>query len=515
MLNAVELAVFSGQIKSICEEMGLVLQRSAFSPNIKDRLDYSCAFFDCDGKIVAQAAHIPVHLGSMAYAMTRIVSEFDWKQGDVLVLNDPFKGGTHLPDVTLIAPFFVGEELSGFVANRAHHANIGCDSPGSMPLSTSLEDEGVIISPQKLYSQGKLNKVCLELLSSIEKNTNADDLPGDFIAQLSANVVGLERLEQWFIESRMTRQSFVQGIEQLNDYGKTLAANYLERLPKGRASFSDYLDGDGVGTENILIKVEVSIDSEGITLDFTGTSAQVKGNLNCPLSVCAASVYYVFAALMPAYVPHCDGVFKLINISAPSGSLLNALPGAAVSAGNVETSMRVVDVVLGALHQIGLKVPAASQGTMNNVAMGGTAPTPWNYYETIAGGAGAGELFEGITARQCHMTNTLNTPIESLELHYPMQVMQYGIRAGSGGIGEHSGGDGVIRSYLFKQAAQVTLLTERRSKAPWGLEGGAEGCPGKNVLNARVLDGKAEFKVGAGDVLTINTPGGGAWGEKL
>ena len=514
MFNAVELAIFSGQIKSVCEEMGLVLQRSAFSPNIKDRLDYSCAFFDFDGKIVAQAAHIPVHLGSMAFAMRDIVSDVAWFEGDVLVLNDPFKGGTHLPDVTLVSPFFVNGELTGFIANRAHHANIGCESPGSMPLSKSLEQEGVVISPRKLYSKGKLECGFAQLLSNIEPN-DSNELPGDFIAQISANKVGGERLNQWFEEKNISRDEFISGLVQLDDYGRRLALTCFRDLPSGQSTFCDFLDGDGIDAHSIRIRVLLTIESGKISLDFSGTSSQVAGNLNCPLSVCAASVYYVFAALLPEYVPHCDGVFNLIDIVAPEGCLVNASAGAAVAAGNVETSMRIVDVVLGALHRLGIAVPAASQGSMNNVAMGGGGADGWNYYETIAGGGGAGPEYDGLSACQCHMTNTLNTPIESLELHYPLQINQYSIRKDSGGTGLHKGGDGVIRTYQFKQASHVTLLTERRSFSPWGLDGGKDGCCGRNLLNGIDISSKAQLQLGEGDVLSIETPGGGGWGDAL
>lgn len=513
MFNAVELAVFSGQIKAICEEMGLVLQRSAFSPNIKDRLDYSCAFFDSGGKIVAQAAHIPVHLGSMAYAMRDIVSDVEWNEGDVLVLNDPFKGGTHLPDVTLISPFFRQNNLIGFIANRAHHANIGCESPGSMPLSSSLEEEGVLISPQKLYDKGLLNKNCAKLLAGIE-NKKSKILPGDFIAQVSANKIGLERLDEWFEKEGFDQDSFVSGVEQLDEYGARLATTFFERLPQGKSSFYDFLDNDGLSEESIRVEVELTVEKGAISLDFAGTSHQVMGNLNCPISVCAASVYYVFAALLPDYVPHCDGVFKQITISAPSSSIVNASPGVAVSAGNVETSMRIVDVVMGALYRLGFDIPAASQGTMNNVAMGSTCVRGWNYYETIAGGAGAGRQYPGLSARQCHMTNTLNTPVESLELHYPLRINVYEIRRGSGGEGYNNGGDGVVRSYEFLQDAQLTLLTERRCISPWGIEGGHQGEVGVNFLNGRELPAKLEMNVRCGDVLKIETPGGGGWGQK-
>lgn len=511
MLDAVQLAVFSGHLSSVCEEMGVVLQRSAFSPNIKDRLDYSCAFFDKAGRIIAQAAHIPVHLGSMAFAMQDIIAEVVWFEGDVLVLNDPFKGGTHLPDVTLVSPVYENNHLIGFIANRAHHANIGCDSPGSMPLSTTLSQEGVLISPQKLYVKGVLQPETVALLTEIEGSLTTAGLSGDFAAQLSANAVGVQRLKQWLSESDMDSVAFAAGLEQINQYGRSLAIKSFAGLPKGESFFSDYLDGDGISPETIKISARLVVGEDSILVDFSGTSSQVAGNLNCPQSVCAAAVYYVFAGLLPEYVPHCDGVFRLIKMIAPEGSLLNASPGAAVAAGNVETSMRIVDVVLGALNKLGVDAPAASQGTMNNVAMGGRVDA-WDYYETIGGGAGAGSQFAGLSATQCHMTNTLNTPVESLELHYPLMITEYSIRQGSGGAGIRKGGDGVTRSYQFRSPTSITLLTDRRLFSPWGAAGGSDGAVGSNYFNGQRVASKVVLLADEGDCLQVNTPGGGGWG---
>jgi len=515
-VSGVELAIFSGKLNSICEEMGYVLQRSALSPNIKDRLDFSCAVFDSKGAILAQAAHIPVHLGSMAYAMSSLVSQFEWQEGDVVVVNDPFQGGTHLPDVTVVSPLFFGEVLTGFVVNRAHHANIGASAPGSMPLSESLDEEGVIISPVKLYVGGELDAEVAGRLRAIDP-TCTEAIPEDFIAQVSANRTGITRLLEWLETFNDPCTDFNQRNEALNQYGASLMSSFISDLPEGTASFVDYLDDDGCGSGPI--KIEVSIERRGdkLTFDFSGTDPQVKGNLNCPVSVSAAAVYYLVACMLPEYAPKCDGVFKHIHLSVPKGSLLNANQGAAVAAGNVETSMRVVDVVQGALRRLGVDMPAASQGTMNNIAMGYegvNGQNRWDYYETIAGGMGAHSQGAGSSAVQCHMTNTLNTPVESLELHYPLRIDRYEIREHTGGLGTHAGGNGLCRTYCFLQSSHVTLLTDRRNTRPWGVES-SDGAVGLNLLNGEVLPAKVAFEVTAGDKVTVSTPGGGGWSNSV
>ena len=540
-MNAIELSIFSSRIEAICEEMGLVLARTSFSPNIKDRLDFSCALFDTAGKLFAQAAHIPVHLGSMAYAMEGIVGAMDWQPGDMLVLNDPYLGGTHLPDVTLVAPLFMEQtnasgsdhELIAFVANRAHHANIGGDAPGSMPLSTHLEEEGVVIAPCWILRNGKLQQPTLDLLGEIgdygddqnESTTNSDTtlkpeislnslVLADFAAQVSTNQTGLARLEAMISDTGI--ESFQNGLVELNRYARRLSSSVLKSLPDGTYRFSDLMDSDGAGTTNIEIVFTLTINDGHIHADFTGTSPQVPGNINCPLSVAAAAVYYLFRCLMPDNTPACAGAFDDISITAPEGSLLNARRPAAVAAGNVETSSRIVDVVLGALAQaIPDQIPAASHGSMNNVAMGNRNPNrgaSWDYYETIGGGMGASPSTDGLSAIQTHMTNTLNTPVESLEAHYPIRITRYSIRQGSGGDGQHKGGNGIVREFEFLQDAEITLLTERRTLEPWGLNDGSAGLIGENQLNSEVLPPKCNRNVGKGDILRVSTPGGGGWG---
>ena len=516
-MSPIDLAIFVSRVESVCIEMGAVLQRSAFSPNIKDRLDFSCALFDKQGELFAQAAHIPVHLGSMAFAMRDIVNrtrEQDevpaWQPGDMLVVNDPFLGGTHLPDVTIIAPFFVFDELMGFVVNRAHHANIGANTPGSMPLSTSLEEEGVVIPPTLFIKAGELQEAEFARIT----NLPGADTSGDFAAQISANRVGLDRLTS--LAEKMGKVAFEEGITQVNDYGERIAQNTLSEFPTGTYHFVDYMDDNGFGESDIKIQVALTLSKGRIDVDFAGTAPQVKGNINCPLSVAAAGVFYAFRCLLPKQSPNCAGSFRAIHISAPRGCLLNAERPAATAAGNVETSMRVVDVVLGAFARaIPDQIPAASQGTMNNIAMGNHQVTvPWDYYETIAGGMGASQGRQGLTAVQSHMTNTLNTPIESLERHYPLRINRYAIRRGSGGEGQYHGGDGLVREFEFLQDAEVTLLGERRRRGPWGLAGGEAGQAGQATLDGKLLPAKVQLTVAAGQTLRIETPGGGGFGQK-
>ncbi|WP_455366668.1 hydantoinase B/oxoprolinase family protein [Kaarinaea lacus] len=515
-MSPIALSIFASRVEAVCDEMGAVLQRSAFSPNIKDRLDFSCAIFDAEGDLFAQAAHIPVHMGSMAYAMRDIVSQLNWRKGDMVILNDPFMGGTHLPDVTVIAPLFVDDQLIAFVANRAHHADIGSETPGSMPISRSLEEEGIIIPPTFLMRDAKIIADVMDHL--VGKTSSPEQSYGDFAAQISANKTGLLRLN--LLVKEMGLDAFHVAVAELNAYAERLALSALSQIPTGVYEFEDVMDNDGLGNKDIPIKVRISVRDQQVIVDFNGSARQTAGNINCPLSVAAAAVYYVFSCLMPVYTPTCQGRFRNIDIVASSGSLVNARRPAAVAAGNVETSMRVVDVVMGALAQaIPEKIPAASHGSMNNVAMGARSSVAgvskqWDYYETIGGGMGAGPLVHGIDAVQTHMTNTRNTPIEVLESLYPLRVSRYALRDASGGKGKHCGGDGIIREFEFLEPATVTLLTERRTHQPWGLQGGAAGKAGSNQLNQQNLNAKQSFLVKPGDCLTIETAGGGGWGAE-
>lgn len=507
-MDPIALSLFVNRLASICREMGATLRRAALSPNIKDRLDYSCALFDARGELCAQAAHIPVHLGSMAYAMRGIVAAIDWRPGDMIIVNDPYLGGTHLPDVTVVAPVFSDGECVAFVANRAHHADIGCARPGSMPLSRHLDEEGLVIAPRHLLRAGEADAEMHALLAARLRNPSAT--LADLAAQISANRIGLERLLA--LCDSLGPAPFAAGLSEVNDYAETLARGALAALPTGQYTFDDVLDGDGVDATPISLRVTLTLGDGSARVDFTGSAAQVQGNVNCPMAVTAAAVYYAFYTLMPADTPPCAGSLRPLHIIAPEGCVLNARRPAAVAAGNCETSQRIVDVILGALAKaLPDSIPAASHGSMNNVAMGGAG---WDYYETIGGGTGAHAGGRGLDAVHSHMTNTLNTPVEVLEMTYPLRILRYGIRRGSGGAGRERGGDGIERCYEFLADAQVTVLSERRECAPWGLAGGAPGTPGRNELNGAPLAGKCEVDLKAGDRLLIMSAGGGGWGRQ-
>lgn len=514
-MDAIELTLFNHRCQAVCDEMGAVLQRTAFSPNIKDRLDFSCAIFDIDGQLCAQAAHIPVHLGSMAYAMADIVQQIAWQDGDMIILNDPYLGGTHLPDITIIAPVFFDNTLCAFVANRAHHANVGASTPGSMPLASALEEEGLVIPPTRFMKNGQIiDHVFNHILDSLHQSADA---ASDFKSQISANFCGKQRLIS--VIDSLGVNEFYAALKHLNDYAETMARSSLKQIPDGEYTFTDVMDDDGQGNQDIMIKVTLNVRDGNILADFSGTDTQVDGNINCPLSVAAAAVYYCFYCLMPTHIPACAGTFRSIKLHAPEGCLINARAPAAVAAGNVETSTRLVDVVLGALGMaLPEQIPAASHGSMNNIAMGSNLESvsdlqSWDYYETIGGGMGAGAHNPGLSAVQTHMTNTRNTPIEVLEKNYPMRITRYSIRQNSGGSGKHMGGNGLIREYEFLATTSVTLLTERRRHAPWGIAGGSNGEKGVNLINAIPLPAKSTQTLNKADRLTICTAGGGGWGN--
>lgn len=509
--QAIDLSIFASRIGAVCDEMGAALQRASFSPNIRDRLDFSCAVFDAEGRLSAQAAHIPVHLGSMAYAMAGIVAGVEWAPGDMVVLNNPYKGGTHLPDVTLIAPVFVDHRLVAFAVNRAHHADIGSDSPGSMPLSTSLQEEGVVIDPAHLLRAGEIDRDFFDGLMMNMRNQRV--ARGDFQAQIGANRLGVERLQG--LISQRGADDFLHWLAQYNDYARRLAAAALQQIPDGQYRFADCMDDDGQGAFDVPINVCITARGGHMHVDFNASAAQTAGNINCPVPVTAAAVFYAFRCLMPDNVPGCAGAFMDIDLAVPTGSLLNAQAPCAVAAGNVETSMRVVDTVLGALAQaLPERIPAAAHGGMNNLAMGWHADDiSWDYYETMGGGLGGSSRYAGLHGVQAHMTNTLNTPVEVLETVYPLRVRRYELRRGSGGAGRYPGGNGVCREIEFLGPARFTLLTERRRHPPWGLRGGEAGACGENRFNGKPLAGKCSITAHAKDVLGLCSPGGGGWGE--
>lgn len=516
-LSPFELEIFQNILSSIAEEMGMVLVRAGFSPNIKERRDLSCAIFGADGEMIAQAAHIPVHLGSMGFAVKAVLEESDIREGDVFILNDPFRGGTHLPDVTCIAPVFMDGRAEFFVASRAHHADIGGVTPGSMPLSTSIHQEGIIIPPSKLYRGGKLNKSLFRRILSSTRDP--EEREGDFRAQIGALDLGERRLkavvQKYSLD--MVKQA---GVELLN-YSERMMRDVIRQIPEGIYEFEDYLDDDGAGTKRIPIRVALKIGGGKARVDFSGTSPQVRGCLNAPLSVTTAAVLYVFQSLAPPEMPLNSGPLRAIEIHAEKDSLLNAGYPAPVAGGNVETSQRIVDVMFGALSQaIPERVQAASSGSMSNVTFGGVNPRTgkeFAYYETIAGGMGGRFGKRGVSAVHTHMTNTLNTPIEAIERELPVMIETYSVRRGSGGDGRYRGGDGIIRAYRFLSKTTVSIITERRRFSPYGILGGKPGKRGRNTLirdkGSETLPPKATFEVRRGDILRIETPGGGGWGK--
>jgi N-methylhydantoinase B len=516
-MDPIALAVFNHRLSAIAEEMGSALCRSAFSPNIKERRDFSCAVFDAHGEMIAQAAHIPVHLGSTPLSVRAAIDRQPLRPGDVVILNDPYAGGTHLPDVTVVAPVFHRRRRVGYVANRAHHADIGGMSPGSMPLATEIHQEGFRLPPVHLVRRGRRVDDVFTLFLA---NTRVgDERRGDLLAQLAALRIGELRLRQLIARAgeAETRRAMVA----LQAYSERLMRAGIRRLPRGTYRAVDYLDDDGAGAKALPIAVRVRVARDGVDVDFKGSAPQARGGINANLAVTLASVYYVFRALAQLPIPANAGMMRPIRVSAPPGTVVHATFPAAVAGGNVETSQRIVDVLLRALARAWPGgVPAASCGSMNNVAFGGYDPLrrrSFSYYETIAGGAGAGPHGAGCSAVHTHMTNTLNTPVEALEAELPVRVQRYAVRRGSGGGGRYRGGDGIERELEFLADADVTLLADRRRIAPYGLRGGAPGKVGVSHAvtrrTRRRLPGKVTLSVKPGERVHIATPGGGGWGK--
>ena len=505
--------------ESVAEEMGVTLQRAAFSPNIRERLDFSCAVFDADARMTAQAAHIPVHLGSMPASVEAAVKAFGrFERGDVIVLNDPYSGGTHLPDVTMVSPVFVGDAVRFFVASRAHHADVGGMSPGSLPLSTELYQEGLILPPVKLVEAGNVSETLLKIITA---NSRApQERLGDIEAQLAAQRVGERRLLA--LVGTHGLETMQAHSDALLDYSRLMTEAVIAAIPDGVYTFEDALEGDGQREFRIPIRATVTITGGQMAVDFTGSAPQVPGNLNAVEPIVRSATWYCVRLLSEDDLPVNHGCFEPVRVITPLHSVLNPDFPAAVAVGNTETGQRVVDAVLGALAQaLPGRIPAASQGTMNNFTFGGVTEGrgAFVYYETIAGGLGASLLGDGVSGRHSHMTNTRNTPVEALEYALPVRVNAYCLRDGSGGAGEHYGGDGIVREYEFLAPAQVTINSERRVIAPYGLQGGDAGACGVNSLvrgdEITMLGAKWAGRAQAGDRIVIETPGGGGWGEKL
>jgi N-methylhydantoinase B len=529
--DPIELEIFKNLYHSIAEEMGAALRRTAFSPNIKERRDYSCAVFDGAGQVVAMGDHMPVHLGSMPMSVRAAIDAGAMSAGDIVMLNDPFRGGTHLPDITLVAPVYArsrknkGSGPDFYVASRAHHADVGGAYPGSMGLCREIYQEGVRIPPVQLMRAGAMNRDVLAML--LNNVRTPEEREGDLGAQIAACHTGADRLRE--VCSRYGVERTKRAAADLLQYSEELMRAFLANVPPGEYGAEDFLDSDGVSERAVKIAVAIRVGSATrdagrpmVTVDFTGSDPQVEGSINAVAAITYSACFYVFRCLLAEDVPAAAGLMQPINVIAPEGTVVNARPPAAVAGGNVETSQRIVDVLLRALAQaVPDRIPAAASGTMNNLTIGGIDPrsgNPFTYYETIAGGMAARPGKPGVSGVHTHMTNSLNTPAEALEYAYPLRVRSYSLRPGSGGNGKFRGGDGIVREIEVLTDCEVTLLADRRSRGPWGLAGGGDGAAGTASIirrdgSVQKMPGKFSSRLSGGERIRIETPGGGGWGS--
>src|SRR3954468_6558936 len=535
--DPIELEIFKNLYHRIAEERGAALRRTAFFPTIKGRRGYSCAVFDGSGQVIAMGDHMPVHLGSMPMSVQAAINAGPMQPGDIVMLNDPFRGGTHLPDITLVMPVYVQRQQQGggasravpdfYVASRAHHADVGGAYAGSMGLCREIYQEGVRIPPVKLMRAGVTDRDVLAML--LNNVRTPDEREGDLGAQIAACHTGLERLRELCARYGLERAK--QAAAGLQQYSEQLMRAFLREVPPGKYVAEDFLDGDGINDRAIKIRVTVEVHrvrserralSKVVTADFSGSHPQVEGSINAVAAITYSACFYVFRCLLAEDVPAAAGLMRPIEVLAPEGTIVNARPPAAVAGGNVETSQRIVDVLLRALSQaLPHRIPAAASGTMNNLTIGGMDPRtgqPFTYYETIAGGMGARPGKAGVSGIHTHMTNSMNTPAEALEYAYPLRVRAYSLRDQSGGAGKFRGGDGITREIEVLTDCDVTLLSDRRSRGPWGLAGAQDGFPGKAFLTrhdgtTESLPGKTSTRLRKGERITIETPGGGGWGH--
>lgn len=505
MFDPLALSVMSHAVSMIAEEMGTVLERGALSPNIRERRDASSALFDAAGRMIAQAAHIPVHLGAMPESV-RAVREREPKPGDVFLLNDPFRGGSHLPDLTMVEAIGLDGELVGFAAVRAHHADVGGISPGSMPRgATELVQEGIIVPPVRIAHGDAFDADILALV--LANVRTPDERMGDLKAQRAACAAGRDG---WVALLRREGVDHMKAAgEALLDYTERRARARIAQLGPVSGAARDALEGDGVTEDDVVVAVSIRSVGDTLQLDFAGTSPVVRGNVNCPAAVARAASVFVLRTLLEDDVPTNDGIARALDLRIPPGCAIDARWPAAVAAGNVEMSQRITDTLFAALADAGVEVPAQGQGTMNNITFGGAG---WTFYETLGGGQGASARGPGPDAVHVGMSNTRNTPIESLEQAYPIRIDEYAVRRGSGGAGFHRGGDGVVRRYRVLERCTVTLVTERRRHWPAGALGGRPGMSGQNLLNGQAIPAKCRIELNPGDVVTVMTPGGGGWG---
>jgi N-methylhydantoinase B len=525
--DPIALEIFKNIFHSIAEEMGASLRRTAFSPNIKERRDYSCAVFDSDGEVIAMGDHMPVHLGSMPMSVRAAIDQLALGPGDMAMLNDPFAGGTHLPDITVVAPVYIRAPRKGrtaaknakpdfYVASRAHHADVGGTFAGSMGICREIYQEGFRIPPVKIVNSGQIDRDILALL--LANVRTPVEREGDLGAQIAACHTGEIRLEE--VCSRYGTRHVQSAAHDLIGYSEELMHAFLKQVPKGIYRAEDYLDNDGVSDSPVKIAVAMKFSGDSVSVDFTGSDKQVSGSVNAVEAITVSACFYVLRCLLSEDVPATAGLLRPIKVVAPAGTIVNARPPAAVAGGNVETSQRIVDVLLKALAQaLPDRIPAAASGTMNNLTIGGIDPRtgePYAYYETIAGAMGARPTKDGVSGVHTHMTNSSNTPIEALEYAYPFRVREYSIRRGTGGSGKNRGGDGVVRDIEVLSDSEVTILADRRKTTPYGLNGGDSGQPGKTIAirgaKAETLSGKTSIRLKKGDRIRVESPGGGGWG---
>ena len=519
-VDPVTLEVVRNAAAAVCEEMNATLVRTSYSPNIKERKDCSCALFDADGALVAQAENLPVHLGAMPFSVAAALESFPpetLSPGDAVLLNDPYEGGAHLPDLTLVTPVFVEDELVALSANRAHHADVGGATAGSVGAdSTEIYQEGLRIPPVKLRADGEPNRAVYDL---IERNVRTpEERRGDLRAQVAANETGADRVRE--LVGRYGADTYRAALDAIQDYSERRMAAELEALPDGEYRFEDVLDGDGRGTQDLPVVATVTVDGDAVAVEFAGSADQTAGPVNAVFAVTVSATYYAVRAVTDPDIPPNAGCYRPVEVDAPPGTIVNPTPPAAVVGGNLETSQRVTDAVLGALAEaVPGRAAAAGQGTMNNVTFGGTdaAGDPFAFYETQAGGDGAHADGDGMDAVHVHMSNTLNTPAEVLETAYPLRVRRYALRPDTGGAGRHRGGLGVRRDIEVRTDAVCSLLAERQRHPPYGLAGGDEGATGETVLleddDRTPLAGKSTHDLAAGDVVSLRTPGGGGYGD--
>jgi N-methylhydantoinase B/oxoprolinase/acetone carboxylase alpha subunit len=518
-VHPVDFEVFKNIFLSIAEEMGVTLCRTGFSPNIKERLDYSCAVYDGDGRTIAQGDHMPVHLGAMPLSVRAAIDAGPMASGDVVMLNDPFQGGTHLPDITLVSPVFLGRERrpTFYVANRAHHSDVGGMSPGSMPVAREIYQEGLILPPVHLVRRGRMVRDILALV--LANVRTPDEREGDIAAQIAANRVAEARLRDTV--RRYGRRQTLAYASALQDYTARVLGAAVREIPDGRYTFEDALDDDGFSDRPVRICAVVTIAADTATIDFTGSDPQVDGSVNANYAITWSACLYAFRCLIGEDILYNEGIGRPLTVVAPEGSIVNARRPSAVAGGNVETSQRITDVVLGALGKaLPDRMPAASQGTMNNITLGGTDPRSgrrFAYYETLGGGMGGRRGMAGLSGVHVHMSNTRNTPVEALEHDLPVRIRRYALRTDSRGAGAAPGGEGLVREYEMLTSTRVTVLSDRRTGAPYGVRGGRPGGVGRNTLirngRSRTLPGKIELELEPGDRLRIETPGGGGYGR--